>query len=444
MTDITATYSPEDNKIRLYPSSRLDAETYEKVKAAGYKWAPRQELFVAPKWSPNREDLAIELAGEIEPEEMTLAERAQAKAERLDELAGKRHREANAYQRAAQAISEQFSGGQPILIGHHSERKARKAHDRMTSADTKARKSLETANYWLYRAEGVERHANYKNDPRTRARRIKTLLAELREAQGNLNSYHAGLAFWTRNTTDDQIRAAANYGHFVAWGSYSELEKGEKTPQELRAERIAAYEKAIASDRASRWIAHILNRLSYERELLGNVTRHDGELRETAIQMFAREHGAHKPKATATEFGFVLESSVPLPAHIADSKTLELSADEWRDLMRDCGYSIPDVKRNEKPPLLNFKAGAVIITRFGQPCTLPVMEMTKAEYGKIYKDSRGTFTSGCQQFRVKVCLNPKYEGPRYQAGWVAVYLTDSKAHPKPESEFILDAMPETA
>lgn len=78
---ISATYSPEDNKIRLYSSTRLDAETFERVKAAGFHWAPKQELFVAPKWTPEREDLAVELAGEIDPEEMTLAERAEIKAD---------------------------------------------------------------------------------------------------------------------------------------------------------------------------------------------------------------------------------------------------------------------------------------------------------------------------------------------------------------------------
>ena len=91
MISFTATYSPEDNKIHLYASSRLDAETYARVKEAGFKWAPKQELFVAPKWTPQREDLAIELAGEIEPEEMTLAERAAIKAERLEDLSHKRH-----------------------------------------------------------------------------------------------------------------------------------------------------------------------------------------------------------------------------------------------------------------------------------------------------------------------------------------------------------------
>ena len=37
MTTIAATYSPEDNKLRLYASQRLDAETYARVKEAGFK-----------------------------------------------------------------------------------------------------------------------------------------------------------------------------------------------------------------------------------------------------------------------------------------------------------------------------------------------------------------------------------------------------------------------
>lgn len=123
MTIHTATYSPEDNKIRLYASARLDAETYAKVKAAGFTWAPKQELFVAPAWSPKREDLAIELAGELQPEQMTMAERAQAKAERLEGYAHKRHNEANAFRASAESISERFAMGQPILMGRHGHEK---------------------------------------------------------------------------------------------------------------------------------------------------------------------------------------------------------------------------------------------------------------------------------------------------------------------------------
>jgi len=72
----SATYSPEDNKLRLYPAYRLDAEDYAKVKAAGFKWAPKQELFVAPKWTPQREDLLLEMCGEIGDEDYSPEERA--------------------------------------------------------------------------------------------------------------------------------------------------------------------------------------------------------------------------------------------------------------------------------------------------------------------------------------------------------------------------------
>lgn len=61
----SATYSPDDNKLRLYPFSRLDTETFKRVKDAGYAWAPKQECFYGV-WTPGREDLAAELGGEIE------------------------------------------------------------------------------------------------------------------------------------------------------------------------------------------------------------------------------------------------------------------------------------------------------------------------------------------------------------------------------------------
>lgn len=85
-----ATYSPDDNKLRLYAASRLDPETYKKVHDAGFRWAPKQALFVAPAWTPGREDVLLSLAGEIEDEDCTLAERQEARAERFTGYSGKR------------------------------------------------------------------------------------------------------------------------------------------------------------------------------------------------------------------------------------------------------------------------------------------------------------------------------------------------------------------
>ena len=81
-TMMTATYSPEDNKLRLYSLSRLSRELYERMKAAGFRWAPKQELFVTPMWTPDREDLLIELCGEIGDEDTSLVDRAEQRAVR--------------------------------------------------------------------------------------------------------------------------------------------------------------------------------------------------------------------------------------------------------------------------------------------------------------------------------------------------------------------------
>ncbi|WP_320201764.1 DUF3560 domain-containing protein (plasmid) [Agrobacterium sp. rho-13.3] len=439
-TYITATYSPEDNKLRLYSLRRLDAETYARVREAGYHWAPKQELFVAPSWSPGREDLAIELAGEIEPEQMTLAERAQAKADRLEALAERRNRESGAYYRAANDLSRAFEGGQPILVGHHSERKARKTQARMHSAMAKSVEAGKSANYWLYKVEGVEAHANMKNSPRVRANRIRTLLAELRDLQRTINHGHLRLKFWENTTDDDKIRSAV--GSSIPTGSlsshdlYDQVRKGTVTPQEAREMCIRSAKNTIDGKSILRWIEHTLNRLSYEREMLGTVERYEGPLSETMLQIFARENGAHKPAAKKTGAdAFTLTSSVPLPLHLADASSIELSADDWRDLMQSVGYEVP-AKKEGPPPILNLQAKKLqsrSLYHRGQIDSYPVVEMTKAAYSGIYADYRGVRVSVCGGFRFKICKDPSDTGSRLYAAWVAVFLTDSKAHPLPDS-----------
>lgn len=441
--NIRATYSAEDNKIRLYASSRLASDTYQRVKDAGFVWAPKQVL-VAPKWSPAREDLATELAGEIEPEEMTLAERAQAKAERLDELADKRHRQANAFQSAAKDLSEAFAFGQPILVGHHSERKARKTQKRMHAAMTHANKAGKLANYWLYRAEGVQQHANYKNDPRVRANRIKNLLTDLRDMQREINHAHLTLATWDKITQDEAIKVAIGRaiptGQLAPWDLWGKVEKGEVSPQEARQHCIEAAKRSISSDKRRRYIEHTLNRLSYERELLGPVRRHEGELTPVILQAFAREHGAHKPQARAVDAAtFVLESEATLPLHLANDTELSLSAEGWRDLMQSAGYEVPQEK-DALPPILNLKAKALQSRhRYhrDQIQTFPVVEMTKSQYARFHLEQRGCRLSLCGAFRFRICINPKHE-PRYLAPFVAVFFTDAKAHPLPDSVAVLE------
>src|SRR3990167_4025364 len=175
----TATYSPEDDKLRLYASSRLDAETYVRVKAVGFRWAPKQELFFVV-WTPKAEDLALELAGEIDDEDKSLVERAEERAERFEDYSDNRAEDSKRAHAAVSAIADGIPLGQPILVGHHSERHARRDAKKIENGMRKAVDCWKQAQYWKDRAAGALAHAKYKERPDVRARRIKTLEAELR------------------------------------------------------------------------------------------------------------------------------------------------------------------------------------------------------------------------------------------------------------------------
>ncbi|MGI9376028.1 MAG: DUF3560 domain-containing protein [Tsuneonella suprasediminis] len=432
MTSFTATYSPEDNKIRLYASSRLDAETYARVKEAGFKWAPKQKLFVAPKWTPQREDLAVELAGEIEAEEMTLAERAALKAERLDGLAHKRHAQANAFARRADELSQAFYMGQPILVGHHSEHRARRTQERMQSASTAAVNAEKAATYWLDRASGVEHFASMKNNPRTRANRIKTLLAELRGLQRGINRAHAALAIWEEITTDEQIRhALGNMDSRTIWANYDlyyKVDRGEVTPTDARHLCIEGATLAVNGPNRRRWIEHILHRLAFERSMLGDVPRYNGALTPVIIQAFAREHGAESPKCTMIDpRRGRLESPVPLPAHIASEALLELSEDGWRDLMQACGYAVPEKKarrasgRSNTVPLINLSR-----EQSEQLQTIWNLRMVAACKGKqavakpaeVYPTTQATYSANSKgDYDVFNTIEIAADGRRVRMGW---------------------------
>ncbi len=171
MTTLSATYSPDDNKLRLYASTRLGADTYARVKAAGFRWAPRQDLFVAPMWTPGREDLLVELCGEIDDEDTTLVDRAEQRADRFDDYSERRGREAEGARKAVERIADGIPFGQPILVGHHSERHARRDAEKIENGMRKAVRLWQTSTYWQDRAAGALRHAKYKEQPAVRARR---------------------------------------------------------------------------------------------------------------------------------------------------------------------------------------------------------------------------------------------------------------------------------
>jgi len=188
MQEYEATYSPEDNKLRLYAATRLDKDTFTRVKAAGLRWAPKQELFVAPSWSPDREDLLLEMCGDIGDENYSLEDRAADRAERFGGYRDKRRQEAGAH-------ADAFDAG-PGVYGHQNRARAERAAARHDRQRGYAVTQWSKAEYWQTRTAAVIDHALYKARPDVRRRRILKLQAEQRKSQATLDKTRAVWDGW--------------------------------------------------------------------------------------------------------------------------------------------------------------------------------------------------------------------------------------------------------
>jgi protein-L-isoaspartate O-methyltransferase len=246
-------------------------------------------------WTPTREDLCIELAGEIGDEDTTLVERAEAKAERLEDLSERRTQDADRAHKAVHAIADGIPFGQPILVGHHSERHARKDAEKIENGMRKAIECWKAAQYWQDRAKGAIRLAKYKERPDVRARRIKGLEADKRkqersqaDAQKFLKAYEDPQAR-TAKLRDGRDLLPALLQTWEGGLSYENQTrvKNEELPFEEALSMATSAKRATVAN-AQRWIDHLSNRIAYERAMLdeqgGTVTEQTGPEKGGAVR----------------------------------------------------------------------------------------------------------------------------------------------------------------
>lgn len=286
-----ASYSPDDNKIRLYGTGRLDAETWARAKALGFLSAPKQGCIVAPAWSPGREDFVLEFVNEIQDEDMTLAERQDERADRFEDLSANRARDADAAYGRVRGIMDAIPPGQPVLVGHHSERGHRADLNRMDNAMRKSVVMSQKSEYWQQRAEASRDLAHYKELPAVRARRIRTLETEKRKIERRIKETKEGLQGWKivgamadRDKAMDIVEhmpgsatfPLAEYPRPEGSNSYlmSEgyiqmgyaVKHGVITLEKAVERMVGMYERSLAN--SARWIEHYDMRLTYERAML--------------------------------------------------------------------------------------------------------------------------------------------------------------------------------
>jgi len=398
MITYDATYSPDDNKIRLYASQRLDKETYARIKDAGFKWAPKQDLFFAPMWTPARADIAEELAGSIGDEDTSLMDRAEDRADRFDEYQENRTRDAEQASEAVHQLTDNIPLGQPILIGHHSEKRARRDAKKIETGMQRAVKMWDTAAYWKGRAAGAIRHAKYKERPDVRVRRIKKIEAARRKAVKKVESAKMFSKMWRsvdsdkssikrkdggKITTRERALFIASRDHFSKCFSLEEYPRTEHTYEGMQSVYSALKSEVITAEHAAelyllahenvinwhgRWVDHYDNRLVYEKALL--------------------------------------------------------EAQGASDLLKP-------IPRAKQPPLLNYDGPRTVknLYHHNDPDTYTdPQHMTKADYSKICSDYKGTRLVLDGSHRVRVAMLHDNGRPTLNA----VFLTDSKVHKKPE------------
>lgn len=93
-----------------------------------------------------------------------------------------------AFNRASR-ISERFAFGQPILVGHHSQRSARADQRRIEAAMRRSRTEFDVGQAASRRASAVGSAAAYSARPGVTARRIERIEADLRRIQKKLDGY---------------------------------------------------------------------------------------------------------------------------------------------------------------------------------------------------------------------------------------------------------------
>lgn len=191
----TVTYSPEDNKIRLYVGW-VPRDEYETLRAAGFVATPKQNCDFSATWTPAREDLAreyLEDNEDIGDEDYSPAERAADRAERFGGYRDKRAAEAGAAADVFEAGAEAF-GSQSLA---RAERQARR-HDRHRVF---AVSQWSKAEYWQQRTAGVIANALYKSSPHVRRGRILTLEAEQRKQLASIEQSQIRYNAWHRLAT---------------------------------------------------------------------------------------------------------------------------------------------------------------------------------------------------------------------------------------------------
>lgn len=168
--------------------------------------------------------------------EQSRIERQQTRVDRLTERSGRATAAADAATQAAhRAVHQIPPGGEPIKVGHHSEKRHRRAFDRAETAinasiaaDSKARAASD-------RLAAAAHTTSSRYAPQTVANRITALTAEIRATQRRLDGYTSGHGVYSL-----PIPAAAGAAREQLLEQLADQQEELRYWEQIRGDQIAA------------------------------------------------------------------------------------------------------------------------------------------------------------------------------------------------------------
>jgi hypothetical protein len=123
------------------------------------------------------------------------------KEQRIDNMLGraaKARNEGEAQHKKAETISSYIPLGQPILVGHHSEKRHRRDIKKITTAHRKSADAYEKADYYEGKAEAAAGNDAISGDDPEAVSRYKEKLAKLEALQEYMKTANA---YWRKHKT---------------------------------------------------------------------------------------------------------------------------------------------------------------------------------------------------------------------------------------------------
>ena len=159
----------------------------------------------------------------------TYRERREAKADRLREWADKREVKAEAGFKRSNDIADMIPFGQPILVGHHSEGRARRDQDRIHSGMSAGVENSRKAAEFRSRADNIEaaaEHAVYSDDDDA-TERLTARITEREAERDRIKTFNVAMRKGDLDLSLLDENQKANYLSIVNNCSYQLGKKGE-------------------------------------------------------------------------------------------------------------------------------------------------------------------------------------------------------------------------